>query len=70
MTPRKEAEPSAEEPPPWDLEDLKSIIESLESSEATLQGYTAVDSIDVVLRYQEKIVVAHHDGTKWRVKFE
>lgn len=73
MTPRKKsaAELEAENYATlWDVPDLKSLAETLEEAETSLQGFSTINSIDLVLSFETKVVVAHHDGAKWWVKFE
>lgn len=53
----------------WELTDLEYIRESLEAVETALQSFATVVYLDVVLRIDDKVVAAHHDGTKWWVKF-
>lgn len=53
----------------WNVPDLKLLAETLEEVETSLQGFSTIDSIDLLLHFETKLVVAHHDGTKWWVKF-
>jgi hypothetical protein len=54
----------------WEVQDLRSLVEALEEAETSLQGFSSINSVDLVLTFETKVVVAHHDGTKWWVKFE
>jgi hypothetical protein len=54
----------------WQLPDILALNEALEATETALQGMSMIRSIDVVLQFDEKVVAAHHDGTKWWVKFQ
>lgn len=53
----------------WQLNDLEEIQEALEATEVALQGIAAIVTADVVLRINDNVVAAHHDGLKWWVKF-
>lgn len=53
----------------WTLPDIQSLAEALEAVETSLQGVSMVKFVDMLLNIDDKIVVAHHDGSKWWVKF-
>lgn len=71
MPPRKRVvlASSIKEPPPWELSDILALNEALEAVETALQGMSTVQTIDVLLQFDEKVVACHHDGKKWWVKF-